>query len=180
MATSLILTVIGTDKPGVVDALSTTLAAQQANWLESRIASLAGRFVGILLASVPEANVVALKDALHALESEALRITVEASDSGTTLQESRAVKLELVGQDRVGIVRDISHALAQRGVSIEELATEILSASWSGETLVKATADLRVPRELPTADLRAVLEDIANELMVDVTLDDVPSTSSAK
>ena len=42
--------------------------------------------------------------------------------------------LELIGPDRPGIVREVSPALAERGVGIEELATEVVSGSWSGES----------------------------------------------
>ena len=79
------------------------------------------------------------------------------------------------GQDRPGILREISHALATRGVSIEELETECLSASWSGEVIFRATAELRVPADLSTEQLREVLESLGNELMVDITLDETTS-----
>ena len=80
------------------------------------------------------------------------------------------MKLELVGQDRPGIVRDISRALADLGISIEELETELSSAAMSGEHLFNATATLIVPPDVRTAQLRSVLEALANELMVDVSL----------
>ena len=85
------------------------------------------------------------------------------------------MKLELIGQDQSGIIREISEAIARCGVNIRELATECLSASWSGQALVKAVAELSVPRSVPTAELRRLLDALANELMVDVTLDDLPS-----
>ncbi|MCA1851880.1 MAG: ACT domain protein, partial [Beggiatoa sp.] len=166
---------MGTDRPGLIEALSKALAAHHGNWLESRIAGLGGRFAGILVAGVPETEARALKEALAALESEGLRITVEDSGPEPGTGESRTVKLELIGQDHPGIVREISEAIARRGVNIQEFSTECLSASWSGETLFKAYAELSVPRSLATAELRSLLEALANELMVDVTLDDLPS-----
>ncbi len=174
MTTSLVITVMGTDRPGLVEALSKALAAHHGNWLESRITVLGGRFAGILLANLPETEARALKEALGALETEGLRITVEDSRPEPGTGESRTVKLELIGQDHPGIVREISEAIARRGINIQEFSTECLSASWSGETLVKAVAELSVPRSVPTAELRRLLEALANELMVDVTLDDVP------
>ncbi len=175
MTTTLVVTIMGTDRPGLVEALSKALAAHHGNWLESRIAGLGGRFAGVLLASVPDPERHALKQALAALESESLRITVEDSGPEPGSGESRTVKLELVGQDHPGIVREISEAIARRGVNIQELATECLSASWSGETLFKAVAELSVPRSVPTAELRRLLEALGNELMVDVTVDDRPA-----
>ena len=60
MPTSLVLTVLGEDRPGLVEALSHIIAAHEGNWLESRMAHLAGQFAGILRASVPEGNAAAL------------------------------------------------------------------------------------------------------------------------
>ena len=80
------------------------------------------------------------------------------------------LRLELVGQDRPGIVRDISRALAELGISIQELTTEVTSAAMSGEHLFHASALLQVPSSVATADLQRVLEGLANELMVDVNL----------
>lgn len=174
MTTSLVITVMGADRPGLIEALSKALAAHHGNWLESRITVLGGRFAGILLASVPETEARTVKEALGALETEGLRITVEDSGLEPGTGESRTVKLELIGQDHPGIVREISEAIARRGVNIQEFSTECLSASWSGETLVKAVAELSVPRSVPTAELRRLLEALANELMVDVTLDELP------
>ena len=80
------------------------------------------------------------------------------------------VHLELIGSDRPGIIRKISHALAERRVNVEELRTECDGAPWSGDTLFKASAELRVPTNLDLDDLRADLEEIAHDLMVDIKL----------
>ena len=87
----------------------------------------------------------------------------------------REVQLELIGQDRVGIVQEISTALARHGVSIEKLHTETESASMSGETLFRAWADLRVPRDLDMELLKQGLEVLADELMVDINLENQPA-----
>jgi glycine cleavage system regulatory protein len=172
MPGSLVLTVIGPDRPGLVDALSTTIAAHGANWLESRMARLAGHFAGLLRVSVPEANTTALGVALQALEREGLRVLVEASELSEPDTRSAILALELVGLDRPGIIRDVSRALAERGVNVEELDTCCESAPMSGETLFRAQARLRVPARIRIEELRATLEKIASELMVDLSLED--------
>ncbi|HEY4037482.1 MAG TPA: ACT domain-containing protein [Burkholderiaceae bacterium] len=172
MQASLILTIVGADRPGLVNLISDRVTAFGGNWLESRMANLAGQFAGIVHLHVPESNAEPLIVAFRELEAQGLRIVVtrftERSEGGA----GRRMKLELIGQDRPGIVRDISHALASRGVSIEELVTDGVSGSMSGESLVRAYAQLRVPADLATTQLRAALEALANDLMVDLTLDD--------
>lgn len=172
MQTSLVLTVIGPDRPGLVESLARTVAAHGGNWTESRMAELAGQFAGILRVVLPAAQVDALATALQALEADGLRVQIARSQAAGAAA-ARQLTLDLVGQDRPGIVREIAAALARLGVSIDELHTRVASASMSGETLFEAHARLAVPATLGLADLRGALEALANEMMVDLTLDDV-------
>ncbi len=81
------------------------------------------------------------------------------------------MQLELLGQDRVGIIHDLSHALARLGVSIQELQTATGSAPMGGGVLFQATALLEVPSDVDQAALRDTVEQLSNELMVDIDLD---------
>lgn len=173
MKTQLVLTVIGPDRPGLVRAISREVTAVGGDWLESRMATLAGKFAGVVQVAVPADQADRLAAQLRALESpEGLRIGVEAGSGDRAPAAGRLVQLELLGQDRPGIVRDVSRLLAERQVSVEELDTDTVSGPFSGETLFKARARLRVPAALPTAELRGLLESLANELMVDLSLDE--------
>jgi len=168
---SLVLTVIGPDRPGLVEALSQTIASHGASWLESRMAHLAGHFAGLLRVAVAEERATELAEALRGLDTRGMRVLVETAGAETDAASPR-VRLELVGLDRPGIVREISHVLAQRDVNVEELETRTSSAPMSGETLFHASAWLRVPSASLTDELRATLEKLADELMVDLTLSD--------
>jgi glycine cleavage system regulatory protein len=160
---SLILTVLGPDRPGLVRALSEAVAARGGNWLEARMARLAGQFAGIVLVEAPEA----LLADLIALEREGLRITVQ-SGSVSQPPAGERLTLEVVGNDRPGIVRDITQVLADHGVNIEELTTGVASGSFSGETLFRAEAKLRAPSAAAVEAVRAGLERLGHELMVDI------------
>jgi glycine cleavage system regulatory protein len=159
---SLILTVIGPDRPGLVRALSAAVAARGGSWLESRMARLAGQFAGIVLVEAPEA----LLDDLHALESEGLRVIAQSGSTGAP--QGERLLLEVVGHDRPGIVRDVAAVLAATGVNIEELTTGVDSGSFSGEAMFRANASLRSPSTAATEAMRAGLEALGNELMVDI------------
>ena len=170
MPTSLVLTVIGEDKPGIVEHIADLVLAAGANWQESRMARLAGRFAGILRVDVDSTRAAQLESALRNLESRGLRIVVE---SGTVVEDTpvRVIRLEVVGHDRPGIVRDISRVLAERGINIEELETEVTSAPDSGDTLFRARARLAMPPAISIDTLRTLLESLALDLMVDVTVE---------
>ena len=171
MPTSLVLTVLGEDRPGLVESLAHIIAAHEGNWLESRMAQLAGQFAGILRTSVPDANAAALINALQGLAVHGLQVAVARSTTDALAQDCRWLTLDLVGNDHLGIIRDLAHTLAQRGINIEELQTACTSAPMTGGTLFKTTARLRVPLEVAVADLQVSLEQLAHDLMVDITLE---------
>ncbi|BBB27823.1 glycine cleavage system protein R [Amphritea japonica] len=168
--TSLVLTVIAPDKPGLVEQLSQTIATHGGNWLESNMSRLAGKFAGILIVSVATEQSESLQNALQALESQGLKVTVESSQEQAAGAQGSSISLELIGHDKPGIVRDISHALSRFNINVERLSTELVSGSMSAEELFKAEADLTVPANVDLDDLQQSLEDIASDLMVDITL----------
>lgn len=173
MQTHLVLTVIGPDRPGLVSVLSDTIAAGGGNWLDSRMASLAGQFAGILLVDVASDRADDLRAALQQLDGMGLRLVVAQGPAETpAASDGRVLKLDLLGQDRPGIVRDISRVLAEHQVSIGEFHTERASGSFSGEAMFKATALLTLPAGLDEGALQQALESLANELMVDLDLGD--------
>ncbi|WP_299197333.1 ACT domain-containing protein [uncultured Amphritea sp.] len=168
--TSLVLTIIARDKPGLVEQLSLTIANNGGNWLESSMSRLAGKFAGILIVSVAEEQADILLDALRKLESQGLKVVAERSQESETLTDSNNITLELIGHDKPGIVREISQALSRYNINVERLSTELVSGSMSAEELFKADADLTVPAGVDLDDLQQSLEAIANDLMVDITL----------
>ncbi len=172
MQTSLVLTVIGDDKPGIVERISGRVLATGANWEESSMARLAGKFAGLLRVTVAADQAEALAADLRALATEALTVIVEQSRT-PELAPARHLHVSVVGNDRPGIVRDIARALAARQVNIETLDTDVTGAPMSGEPLFHAEAALLVPADVPVDAVREALEAIAGELMVDVTVEDV-------
>jgi glycine cleavage system regulatory protein len=170
MQHSLVMTVIGKDRPGLVDSVASIVAEHGGNWLESRMSRLGGQFAGIVQVEVPAEREGALAKALQALDARGLTVVVNA-DQAQPAALRRTNILEIVGQDRPGIVRQISHTLAESGVNVEELHTECASAAMSGETLFKARAVLNVPESCDVAKLRENLEKIAADLIVEISLE---------
>jgi glycine cleavage system regulatory protein len=168
--TDLVLTVIGPDRPGVVSALSNEVTEAGGDWLESRMAALAGQFAGVVRVAVPAGAREALVARLQALATQGLKLVIESGAEPPS--QGRMLHIELLGHDRPGIVHELSSLLADNQVSVEELETDTESGAFSGETMFKARACLRVPLALATEALRARLQTLGNELMVDVTLEE--------
>jgi glycine cleavage system regulatory protein len=163
------MTVIGQDRPGLVESVADLVASHGGNWLESRMSRLGGQFAGILRVEVSPEKEQALVENLKALNSRGLTVVVHSDQRKAEPPAGRVRILEIVGQDRPGIVRQISHALASFGVNVEELQTECASAAMTGETLFKARAKLRVPESADVEKIRQDLEKIASDLIVDVS-----------
>jgi glycine cleavage system regulatory protein/folate-dependent phosphoribosylglycinamide formyltransferase PurN len=170
VGTSLIVTAIGSDRPGIVSLLSDRAQGFGANWAGSRMTNLAGQFAGMVHFEVPAQNAEPLMQSLRALESSGLRVVIAKVETPPAPAGRRMVKLELTGLDRPGIVRELSRSLAEVGVSIDDLHTEIVNEGASGEHLFKMKALLVVPEALPHEALRHSLDALANEMTVDIGL----------
>jgi glycine cleavage system regulatory protein len=154
------------------------VAEHGGNWLESRMCRLGGEFAGLLRIHVPSEKQAALGNALKKLPG--LNIIVHADEPGAETDAGKLTALEIVGHDRPGIVREIARALAQQGVNVEDLSSELVSAAMSGETLFKARVKLHLPRGCDAATLRRELEKIASDLVVDISLAELEAAPSAK
>lgn len=172
MLTTLVMTVISADAPGLVRTLASTVASNRGNWLESRMCRLGGQFTGLIRVEIEAADAPALTDALQALAAVGLRISLHLEDAPPSPLPSSgaAASLDLIGQDQPGILRQITAIIASHHINIEELTTERRPAPLEGGTLFHARASLLVP---PTTSLPLVtrdLEKIATDLMVEIKL----------
>jgi glycine cleavage system regulatory protein len=168
---SFILTVVGDDRPGLVSTLSAPINAHGASWERSQMSRLAGKFAGIVLVAVADERLDALTADLTALEAQGLRVVLERTDEPVE-RDSLRLHLDLLGADHPGIVAEVSAALAARGVSIEQLTTDVREAPMAGGTLFEARALLNAPPSTNTEALRSMLEGLADELMVEIRLSD--------
>ena len=172
MSTSIVLTVVADDQPGIVEDLSDALATHGGNWTESSMMTLAGKFAGILLAELPEDRAESFLRVLDSLEAGGMQIIAQRSDLPVRPEGVREYSIELVGQDHPGIVHDITQVLAGHDVNVLELETSVQGASMSGERLFSAHARIAVPESVSLDQLRHEMEDLANELMVDIELEE--------
>lgn len=165
----LVLTVIAPDKAGLVERIAKCIAEHNGNWLESRMARMAGQFAGILKVAVPAENYDELNEALQDLGKHDIRVLIAKSGIEPSCTW-KPIAMELVGNDRPGIVLDITRLLAELGVNVEHLNTDVKPAPMSSEPLFHADALLAVPLTLPLDNLQRKLEALADDLMVELNL----------
>jgi glycine cleavage system regulatory protein len=165
----LVLTLIGPDQPGIVDSVSEVVAANGGNWLESRMAHLAGKFAGVLCVEVADERAAALEEALGRLEASGLKVVVERG-APVEIPRQRAMGIELLGLDRPGLVHEISTLLAAHRINVEELITDRPAAAHSGDRMFHAHIRVVVPESVDVAAVRQGLERLAGDLMVEIRL----------
>ncbi len=164
---SLVVSLAGVDRPGLVNSLSVRIAAMGGSWLESRLAHLAGVFAGIVLVRVADEQAEALAASLAALSGEGL--TVQVLPGAAPAPPAREMTFELVGNDRPGIVREVTETLRGLGANIEEFSSHIESAPFTGAEMFRALIRLGLPAGLSIHDVRTALESLTAEFMVDIT-----------
>ena len=167
------LTVIGDDRAGLVAALSEVVSAHDGNWERSQLAELAGKFAGIVVVSVPAERVEALTAAVRSLDG-LLEVSAHpAADGRADAAPEQLLTIDLLGNDRPGIVHEVSSVLNRHDLSIEMMETHTREAPMAGGQLFEAHIVVKVPAAADPAALRADLERLATELLVDIALSPV-------
>ena len=166
---SVILSVIGSDRPGLTQALADAVLSAGGNWLESHLSRLGGLYVGSVLVELEAGKVDALRAAVQAVDAQGLEVRI-ADAVETPAAAGEALQFSLVGQDRPGIVRQVTAVLSGLEVNIETFESGIRAEPHSGAPLFHMEVSLRLPPGLKAAAVQQALEDISGEIMVDISL----------
>jgi glycine cleavage system regulatory protein len=165
----LVLSVAGSDRPGLTKALAAAVLSAGGNWLESHLSRLGGLYVGSVLVELDQGKVDALRAAVSAVDAAGLEVRI-APAGARTGAAGETLEFTLVGQDRPGIVNQVTKAVSDLGANIETFETWLTSEAHSGAPLFHMAANLRLPVGLSAAKVQAALEAISGEIMVDVAV----------
>jgi glycine cleavage system regulatory protein len=167
MPASIVMTVLAADRPGLVSALSETIAARGGSWQESRMARLAGQFAGILRIECPETECEALLAALAGLEGQGISVQAKR-EAAAPVEKRETLALDVMGNDRPGIIRSLSAAIAGAGGNVEDLSTSLESAPMSGHPIFHAKGVVSIAKDSDPAVLIAAIENLGPDLSVSV------------
>jgi glycine cleavage system regulatory protein len=168
----LIMTVLGADRPGLVSSLADKVTSHGGNWLESRMARLAGQFAGIARIECDEQNVDSLISELQKptpAGQAALNLQI-VREAAADREPCQTMSVEVMGNDRPGIVRELTTAIAKAGGNIEELTTGLESAPMSGHPMFRAKGLISLPLGTSVDSLSAAIESLGEDLTVDIHL----------
>ena len=177
MNRSLVLSILSDDRPGVVEALANVIATRGGNWMESTMSHLAGKFAGILQISLPDAEVEVLQQQLAELNnSHGIQVLVAPVEGQTTSDTPKALHFSLMGNDRAGIIKELSQAFSHHNINLEELQTSFTSMPWSGDPMFTAHGVLQIPADVDMDALEDQLNSISDQLGVDIELSESAET----
>ncbi len=163
MQKQLVVTVIGADKPGIVESLADVITHQQGNWLASSMSELAGQFAGILHVSVPDEHYRSLCEALVMLPG----LTVSFAEGQLSQEPERQVMVSVTGNDRAGIVHEVASILRQLNINVADLTTGCEPAPLRRPALLRPRpGGTAAPTR--TGDLISALESLSDDLVVDI------------
>lgn len=165
----LVLNVAGSDRPGLTKALAAAVLSAGGNWLESHLSRLGGLYVGSVLVEVEQGKVDALRAAVAAVDAQGLEVRIAPALEGADAA-GETLEFTLVGQDRPGIVRQVTATVSELGANIETFETWLSTEAHSGARLFHMAAHLRLPAGLAAGKVQAALEAISGEIMVDVAV----------
>lgn len=167
MKQTLIMTILGADRSGLVRSIAAIVAAHHANWQESRMARMAGQFAGILRVDCPAEHVEALASALRQLAGEGIQIHL-TQEPVPSSEDRHIWHIDVVGNDRAGIVHELTQAIAHCGGNVEELITGLESAAMSGHPLFRATGKVSLSVHGGEVALREAIENLSDDLSVEI------------
>lgn len=161
----LIVTVLADDRPGVIEQVAAVVAEHGGNWQDSRMAQMAGSFAGIIAVAVPDAAADQLRSGLQQLSDVVMHVATAADPLPATQRHT----LQVVANDRPGIVAEVTRSLAAAGVNVAELETAVEPASMSGGVLFRATIAVGLTADQSLAEVVSGLEGLSDDLMIDAS-----------
>src|SRR5262249_32425379 len=140
------------------------------NWLESHLSQLGGLYVGSVLVDVAADRVDDLAAAVRGVDANGLEVRISPAIEGPAA-DGEALWFSLVGQDRPGIVQQVTAVLSGREATPDTFDSHVTVEPHAGGQLFHREVLLRLPPDRRASEVQAALEDISAEIMVDVNVE---------
>lgn len=173
MSHYIVVSAIGKDRPGFVNAISRELKDLGANIEIQRSTRMADEYALIILASLTEGpeQVTRAVARMNSLRTDDLYVSARKGVAATGCADPAGfAEVEASGADQPGIIDAVTHVLFKRQISIETMDYDTESAPMTGETLFRMKARLAIPKGFDLAALRDELRAMERTWNFDVIL----------
>ncbi len=170
MQKNLVITLTGPDQVGLVERFTKLVLEYHGNVDASRMARLGGVFAILMLVTVPEEDFDAFRTEIRNLRKEGFKLTTNETEQSDSQQYTgwMPYEIELRGADHEGILHGVTRFLAEKGINIETLDTNMVKAPMSGIPLFMMDAVVVVPPGINPHQWRDGLEEIGDRLNVEI------------
>lgn len=170
----LVISALGSDRPGIVNQLSKAVLDCGCNIEDSRMAVLGGEFALIQMISGTWDQIARLEGMLPKLE-ERLGLTITARRAAPRTSERRLVPyfVDVIAMDHPGIVHDVAEYFSKRDINIEEMNTGSYAAAHTGTPMFSLSLVISIPADVSIARLREEFMDFCDELNLDAVIEPV-------
>ncbi|EKF74008.1 glycine cleavage system transcriptional repressor [Alcanivorax hongdengensis A-11-3] len=171
MESLMVISALGSDRPGIVQALSRAVLDLQGNILDSRMTVLGGEFAVLMLVSAGDAGLAQLEASRESLEQQLdLLITLKRTHKRNDQAAALPYEVDVVAMDNPGIVHEIANFFSVRGISIEDLSTGTYAAPHTGTPMFSLHLVLRMNAEQSVALLREAFLDFCEARNLDASM----------
>ena len=171
MTTKLVISALGTDRPGIVDEISNIIYKHALNIEDSRMTVLGGEFAMLLLVSGEPSAIDAIQTQINEIEQALqMRLMIKVTDDTAPIENAVPYAIEVTSIDHPGIVNNISSFFSQRGINIVNLHTESYSAPHTGTPMFALHMTIGISADTSIARLREAFMQTCDELNLDAEM----------
>jgi len=174
MQNLLVITALGEDRLGLVDALSKIIADSGCSILDSRMTVLGGEFAVIQLVAGKWNELAKLENQLPAAGRDMnMFVHWKRTTPPRIAAELLPYAVDVISMDHPGIVHQLSHFFAGRGINIRDLSTSRYPAAHTGTPMFSVHMTLDVPGSTHLAVLREEFLEFCDQLNLDAIFEPV-------
>ncbi|MDF1780270.1 MAG: glycine cleavage system protein R [Alcanivoracaceae bacterium] len=171
MTALIVISALGSDRPGIVESLTGEILAHNGNILDSRMTVLGGEFAVLMLVSGDEPTLSKLEQDRDTLETRLnLSITIKRTSLPGSRPKALPYRVEVVSLDHPGIVHEIANFFSTRAINIDDLSTGTYAAPHTGTPMFSLHMTLSVPAEESVGKLRDAFIDFCEQRNLDASM----------
>ncbi len=171
METYLVVSALGTDRPGILEMLSQSILDCGCSITDSRMAVMGSEFAIVMLLSGNWNAIAKFESALPRLEKKMnLRVETKRTEPRVATDNLIPYGVEVVSIDHPGIVHDIANFFCGRDINVEDLYTGTYRAPHTGALMFSLHMTVGVPSDMAIATLRGEFMDFCDDRNLDAML----------
>ena len=170
----LVLSALGSDRPGIIDDLSRAVLDSGCMMLDSRMAVLGGDFALLLQVGGNWNNIAKLENQVGGLESRlGLMISSRRTTDKSAAENMLPYGVDVVALDQPGIVHNLARFFSQRHINIQEMITSSYPAPHSGTMMFSVHMSVEIPAKTQISTLREEFMEFCDDMNLDAVIEPV-------